>query len=306
MIEKNKVKNMENTIKETKENDEQRAMISSAGSLKELEDLVKISGAGTISEGVIPKFVRIAGSGKITGNFKCNGIKTSGSLKGEGSLTSLGTVRSSGSFGLAGGLVSEASARFSGSAIVGQDANILGFVKSSGSFKVGGDFTGSSDAKFSGSAKIEGETTVQGFTKVSGSLKVGQNLQSNEGIKISGSTGVGGNLLSQRDVAVLGAAKVKGNLVGENVLLGFTGWKKWINLRHRRRDLYEVGGSLFAKNNVDVRNTSVKGDIKGYDVYVGRRSEVSGTIYYVNSLRVKRSAKLTSEPIRIKPEELKL
>ena len=40
---------MEKTIKETNENVEQRATISSAGSLKETEDLVKISGSGSIS-----------------------------------------------------------------------------------------------------------------------------------------------------------------------------------------------------------------------------------------------------------------
>ena len=72
------------------------------------------------------------------------------------------------------------------------------------------------------------------------------------------------------------------------------------------RHLYKVGGSLFAKNSVDVKRTSVAGDVKGYDVYIGRRSEVGGKIYYVNSLRVKRSAKLTGEPIQINAEELKL
>jgi predicted acyltransferase (DUF342 family) len=298
---------MNETSKVTNEEVEQRAMISSAGALKENEELVKISGSGNISGGTISKFVKVSGSGKIAGNLKCHGIKTSGSLKGEGNLTSLGSVKSSGSFGLEGGLVSESSAKFSGSARVGQDANILGPVKSSGSFKVGGDLSGGNDVKFSGSAKIEGEAAVQGFTKASGSLKVGKNLQSNEGLKASGSVGVGGNLLSQRDVTVRGAANVNGNLVGENVLLGFTGWRKWVNMRpFARKYLYKVGGSLFAKDKVDVRRISVSGDVKGYDVYIGRQSEVSGKIYFVNSLKIKRSVKLTGEPIQISAEELQM
>ncbi len=299
---------MEKTIKETYENVEERATISSAGSLKESEDLVKISGSSNISGGVIPKFVKISGSGRLAGDFKCNGIRSSGSLKGEGNLTSLGTVRSSGSFDISGGLASESSAKFSGSAKIGQDANILGPIKTSGSFRVGGDLIGSGDAKFSGSAKIEGETTVQGFTKSSGSFKVGGNLQTNNGIKSSGSIGVGGNLLSQQDVTVEGAANVKGNLVGENVTLGLKGWKRWLSLRIGSivKHPYKVGGNLFAKNIVDIRATSVAGDVKGYDVVIGRRSEVGGKVYFVNSLKVKRSVKLSEEPIRIKPEELKL
>ncbi|TET74544.1 MAG: hypothetical protein E3J43_09635, partial [Candidatus Heimdallarchaeota archaeon] len=80
---------MEKTIKEAYENIEERATISSAGSLKESEDLVKISGSSNISGGVIPKFVKISGSGRFAGDFKCNGIRSSGSLKGEGNLTSL-------------------------------------------------------------------------------------------------------------------------------------------------------------------------------------------------------------------------
>ena len=220
----------------------------------------------------------------------------------------MGTVRSSGSFGISGGLVSESSARFSGSAKIGQDANILGPVKSSGSFKVGGDFIGSSDAKFSGSARIDGETTVQGFAKSSGSFKVGKNLQTNNGLKSSGSIGVGGNLLSQKDVTVEGAANVKGNLVGENVTLGLKGWKRWLNLRIGGfvKYPYKIGGNLFAKNNVDIRATSVTGDVKGYDVIIGRRSEVGGKVYFVNSLKVKRRVILSEEPTQIKAEELKL
>ncbi|MCK5345470.1 MAG: hypothetical protein KAR20_18805, partial [Candidatus Heimdallarchaeota archaeon] len=148
----------------------------------------------------------------------------------------------------------------------------------------------------------------QGFTKSSGSLKFGKNLQAVSGITSSGAIGVNGNLLSQKDVKLKGAVGVEGNVVAENVEMGFTKWYSLRNLRifSIRKHPYRVKGSIFAKNRVDVTRTLVSGDVKGFDVKIGRRSKVNGTIYFVNSIKIKRSAEISGEPIQVQQEELKL
>ncbi|MEE9410400.1 MAG: hypothetical protein V3V41_05690, partial [Candidatus Heimdallarchaeota archaeon] len=66
---------------ENSEKLEKKVGISSSGTLRELEDIVKISGSARIEGGRIDKFVKISGSVKIDGDLECNGFKSSGSTK---------------------------------------------------------------------------------------------------------------------------------------------------------------------------------------------------------------------------------
>ncbi len=298
---------MENTQEKTSKSYE-RALISSAGSLRESDTEVKVSGSASISGGEIPKQLRISGSGRIEGDLRCQGLKSSGSLQSAGSITSQGYVKSSGSFKTEGSLQGSADAKFSGSVRIGQNVTIVGSVKSSGSFKVDGELDLGNNAKFSGSTKIGGETSIQGFTKASGSLKIKSNLQAVSGLSTSGFLGVDGNVLSQKDVSILGGSILGGNLVAENIDVGTRRWYSFLSLTISSafKHPYKIQGSVFGKNKVDLTKTLVEGNVKGFDVKIGRKTKVNGQIYFVNSIKVKRSAKLSSDPIRIKPEELKL
>ncbi|MEE9410024.1 MAG: polymer-forming cytoskeletal protein, partial [Candidatus Heimdallarchaeota archaeon] len=201
---------------------------------------------------------------------------------------------------------SDNEARFSGSAIIGGNSILQGSIKSSGSFKVEGKLEGGLNAKFSGSAKIGKETVVQGLLKSSGSFNAGDNVQAVQGLKTSGSARIDGNVLSQRSITIEGSSAIAGNVVAEDVNIGFSRWWKNLRIFSIRERPYSVSGSIFAKNNVNIKRTFVKSDVKGLNVAIRKRSKVEGTVYYVDSIRISRSAELANEPIRIKAEELSL
>ena len=300
---------MENKQENTVEIHEEAAtVISSAGSFKETDTKFKIAGSTTISGGYIEKILKVSGAGKIDGDLRCNGLKSSGSLRGVGNISSQGFVKSSGSFATEGSLQGNESAKFSGSARIGQNATILGSIKSSGSLSISGDLDLGNNARFLGAAKVGGEASIQGFTKSSGSFKTDSNLQAVSGLKSLGYLGVGGNLLSQNNISILGGTKVNGNLVAENIETDPVRWYNfiWLWRFFSRKRPYKIGGNVFAKNGVNLGRTIVDGEVKGYNVKIGRRSEVGGQIYFVNSVKIRRSAKISSEPIQIKPDELKL
>ncbi len=175
---------MEKKRNESIKEEEKRAMISSAGDLMEFDEHISVSGSAKISGGKLDKTIRISGSGGINGDLECNGLTSSGTLKGSGNLTVHGDVSSSGSF------------------------NIAGFLYGNGS------------VDFSGSTQIGNLIRVQGALVASGSFKAGHFVTVDEGIELSGSSNINGNLSAQKTIKIDGSTKIEGNAVGENILFG--------------------------------------------------------------------------------------
>ncbi|MFX0034304.1 MAG: hypothetical protein ACFE9I_01525 [Candidatus Hermodarchaeota archaeon] len=244
-----------------KEEIEKKIQISGSGDFTEFEEHISITGYAEISGGKTEKSMRISGSGSINGDLECNGLTSSGKVKGSGNFTSHADISSSGSF------------------------NIAGFLY------------GNADADFSGSTEIGNLVNIQGSLIVSGSFKVGHFVRGEEGIRLSGSSNINGNLSSEKDIKVDGSTYIEGNVVGENVLFGFTE-------KTKKKQHYKVHGSIHAKSTVNVVKIHVDGDIKGKDITIGRGSEILGNIYYVDNIDIGKKVKLTSEPKKIKLDEL--
>ena len=220
---------------------------------------MKISGSGTLSGGKIDDEIHISGSAKIKGNFECNGFQSSGSLRGEGSLT------------------------------------VHGDVKSSGSFRLIGSLHGDGNAKSSGSMTVGGEILVKGTLVNSGSLRVGDRVEALQGINISGSASVKGGISSQKLIKITGSSTIHGDVSGNDVTLG----RERSLGKSIYKHLSKVHGSIFAKNNVDLIRSFVVGDVRGRNVYIGEGTEISGNLYYVDSIEVHKKATLANEPIQI-------
>jgi len=221
---------------------------------------MKISGSGSLSAGQIDDNISVSGSVKINGDFECNGFRTSGSLRALGNLT------------------------------------VHGDIKSSGSFRVMGALYGSNNAKFSGSTTVEGGIEIKGELVNSGSLRSGEKVEALQGIRLSGSTKVGGGLFSQKDINIDGSTTIKGDLNGDNVYIGV---HAIITGRKKTRRPYIVDGSIFAANNVEIHNSLVIGDVKGRNVKIGNRTDVSGNVYYIDTIEVDAKATLAQAPIQI-------
>ena len=175
---------MEKNKNETVKEEEKRAIVSSSGDLMEYDEHISITGSAKISGGKVKKSIRISGSGVINGDLECDGLTSSGTLKGSGNLTANGEISSSGSL------------------------NIAGFIRGEGS------------ADFSGSTQIGNLVRIQGALVASGSFKVGHFVTVDEGIEISGSSSINGNISAQKSIKIDGTTKIEGNVVAENVLLG--------------------------------------------------------------------------------------
>lgn len=221
---------------------------------------MKISGSGRLSAGKINDNIAVSGSVKIGGDFECTGFRTSGSLRALGNLT------------------------------------VLGDIKSSGSFRVMGALHGHGNAKFSGSTTVEGDIEIKGELGNSGSLRSGNKIEALQGIRLSGSTKVGGGLFSQKNINIDGSTTIKGDISGDNVYIGAHA----ITIgRKKSRRPYIIDGSIFAANNVEIYNTFVQGDVKGRNVKIGNRTEISENVYYVDNIEVDAKATLAHEPIQI-------
>ena len=251
-------------MSETQE--QERAFFSSSGRIKESEKKLKTMGSSKISGGRIEKFVKSSGSSRIEGHLECNGFKNLGSASGDGSIISHGFIKSSGSFSITGTIKSAENVKFFGSASIGEDAELDGKFKAFGSFKSGG------------------------------SLKTGSNL------KIFGSTSIGSDVVSQGNVKIKGSARVSGNISANNVFLGKIKWWNVFGIKHGRDRPYKVSGTILGNNTVDIRGSAINEDVKGRRVRIRKYSKVEGQVYYVDSIRVHRKAKLNKEPIQLREE----
>lgn len=135
--------------------------------MNELSDM-RISGSGTIPGGEFNN-VKIAGSGKITGNVKANLISISGSGSSEGNLIS-NSIKISGSFKCNGTVNATEVIKVAGS------GNFLKLVE-------GKDITISGSASFGGKVKFE-NMTIAGSSIIKDNCE-GKNFRSNGKLEIS-------------------------------------------------------------------------------------------------------------------------
>ena len=221
---------------------------------------MKISGSGKLSEMSIKDNIVVSGSVKMDGNIECQGFRSSGSTRGVGNLTVHGDVKSSGSFRILGALHGDGNARFSGSTTIGEEIEIKGVLESSGSLRAGNKVEALQGMRFSGSTKVDDELNSEGTIEINGSITV------------------------------------RGDITGNNV---FIGTQTSFDLKRIVKHLYKVFGNIFSTNDVEIINTFVQGDVKGRNVKIGRRTEITGKVYYVDTIEINARATLTHEPIQI-------
>ncbi|MFX1594164.1 MAG: hypothetical protein ACFFCL_15850 [Promethearchaeota archaeon] len=225
---------------------------------------MKISGSGTLSEGIINDELRVSGSAKIKGNFECNGFHSSGSLRGAGNLT------------------------------------VHGDIKSSGSFRLAGNLYGDGNFRSSGSMSVDGEVLIKGKFHSSGSFRAGKKVEALDGFSNSGSARIQGELLTLESVDISGSSTITGNISGTDIFIGRERGLGRSIYKHPNK----VYGTILARNNIELYRTLVDGDVKGRDVRIGRGTEVLGTVYYVDTIDVHDKAILANKPIQIKEEDL--
>jgi len=224
---------------------------------------MKISGSGRLSEGEINDELIVSGSAKIEGNFKCTGFRSSGSMRGAGNLT------------------------------------VLGDTRSSGSFRIIGHLHGDGNARFSGSASVGGEISIKGELGSSGSFRAGNNVEAIQGIRFSGSARIQGGLLSQKSIDINGSSTINGDITGEDIFIG----TRLVRAKKMLKQPFKVYGNISATKTVDITGTFVDGDVKGRNVRIGQGTEISGAVYYIDSIERHQKATLANEPIQIKQNE---
>jgi len=229
---------------------------------------MKISGSGRIEGGKLEEELIVSGSGHILDDLECKGIRASGSLHGKSALITHGDVQSSGSFQIGGFLQGDNDAKFSGSASIGQEVALKGILKSSGSFRAGGDVSAIS------------------------------------GISTSGSANITGNISSEKEVSFEGSARISGNIAGEDVLVGTKYLKLGKRIFAKKKYPYRIYGSIKARNNVEIFRARVVGNITGRNVKIDKGSYVKGDVYYVDTIEIHPKAKVLTQPVQIKEEDL--
>jgi len=229
---------------------------------------MKISGSGRIQGGKLDEDVVVSGSGHIIEDLECNGIRSSGTLRGAGALISHGEI------------------------------------KSSGSFYIDGYLHGDNDAKFSGSASIGDALIVQGALSASGSFRVGSKVTASLDIVLSGSSRIAGDLSSEAAITLDGSARIYGNIQAEDVYIDTRYQWKLKRVFSAKKYPYKIHGTINVKNKVDISRTRVYEDVKGREVHIGERSDIRGIVYYVDTLKVHKKATLHNKPIKIKDGEL--
>ncbi len=221
---------------------------------------MRISGSGTLSKMNINDTIRSSGSVRMDGDIECLGFSSSGSARGEGNLIVHGNFKSSGSFNLNGALHGDGNARSSGSATINKGINIKGVLENSGSLRV-----------------VNGVEAIQG-------------------IRFSGSSRVDGGLNSEEIIEINGSTTVKGSIKAKKV---FIGTQTHFGGKKVKKHPYKVFGNIFATDDLELINTFVEKDVRGRNVKIGRRTEIAGNVYYIDTIDIDPKATLAHEPIQI-------
>ncbi|MBA7713636.1 hypothetical protein ES703_122642 [subsurface metagenome] len=178
------------------EKEEKRAMISSSGDLMEFEEHISITGSAKISGGKVKKTIRISGSGVINGDLECDGLTSSGTLKGSGNLTAHGDISSSGSLNIAGFLKA------------GHFVTVDEGIEFSGSSNINGNLSAQKSIKIDGSTKIEGNVVAENVL-----------MGASEGVRKKQHYRIHGSILAKNIVDV-NRTHVEGDIKGKDVTIG--------------------------------------------------------------------------------------
>ena len=103
-------------------------------------------------------------------------------------------------------------------------------------------------------------------------------------------------MFSQKNINIDGSTTIRGDINGDNVYIGV---HAVIIGRKKTRRPYIVDGSIIAANNVVIYNSLVIGDVKGRNVKIGNRTDISGNVYYIDNIEVDAKATLANDPIQI-------
>lgn len=220
------------------------------------------SGSGVLPGGNYGR-LNFSGSGRLTGDVKCDSLRASGSIKCDGNIDCLGEVRSSGSVNCSGSV------------------NAASF-KTSGSVKIGGGFGGKS-IHVSGSLTVETDIKADSI-RTRGAVTAGGDCEA-EKFFSAGKLRIGGLLnadaieihldTAESTVSSIGCETIevtRGNITGVMDNLGIKG----------------LGGMLTTESiegdTIRLENTTAK-IVRGRDVYIGNGCNID-VIEYSNKCEV--------------------
>ncbi|MHA2398394.1 MAG: hypothetical protein ACXADU_05845 [Promethearchaeota archaeon] len=125
-------------------------------------------------------------------------------------------------------------------------------------------------------------------------------MEALKGVKISGSGRIQGDLLSLEKISMSGSANINGNVSATDISIGRERTIKRSVYKHNNK----IYGNVLARNSVNLIGALVDGDVKGRNVVIGRGTEVTGTIYYVDTFRKHEKSLLAKNPVQITEDEL--
>ena len=65
--------------------------------------------------------------------------------------------------------------------------------------------------------------------------------------------------------------------------------------KKKNKHPYKVFGNIFAKIDVELINTFIQGDIRGRNVKIGKQTEITGKVYYIDTIEIEAKTTLTTE-----------
>lgn len=161
-----------------------------------------------------------------------------------------------------------------------------------GTAKIAGNLDCKEKLSASGNLVVNGDATTKDKLSVPGKLVVNGNLSYVRSFRLFGQMRVAGNIRAYDDLSVLGELECNGDLILDGSLKTHAKIKVDGNIMSRREVNLTTGHSI------------IQGDVYGYNVSVTSNTEVLGTIYYVNYISVKNTAKTNPIPKQITHEQL--
>jgi len=238
---------------------------------------IRISGSGYVS----PEEIKISGSGSLPNGIKSRRIGCAGSILIEGDAEA-----------------EEMS--FSGSGSIAGDAKAK-VLSASGSLSIGGEVEGSS-MKVAGSVKVGNKIELEDALQVHGSLKVLGDIEAKNMIELYGKFDVNGKIVAESFEAELSRLEshVRNGIEASNVSVkkkGVEGLVLFgipiIGRIVRDGKLYTT--DIVAKERVYLENVCCD-NVSGKDVTIGEGCIIKGTVKYSDIISVHPTAKLSSSP----------
>lgn len=224
---------------------------------------MRISGSGTIPAGEY-QTISISGSGKGSGDIRCESLHISGSAHLQGHVTCHRDIRISGSAHVDGAVQTHS-------------------IQISGSCKLGQDLDAEESVLIAGACKLEGSLRTKGELKSAGSLTVQQNIEA-ERVQIKGHVTCPG-LLNAEDIFIQRQSRSStceiGSIGGGHIRVclpesPLPSWKFWKRTTDRMLCL-QVQESIEG-DEIDLEYTKA-GTVTGKRVRIGAGCEI-GVVRY--------------------------